>query len=201
MLFGYFAIPPAQAALAGNNIIITEVLYDTPGTDGDEEWFELFNPTPADINVTNWKVSDNYANYTLPNATVVSGGYLTVAKLTAGFNALYGYDPDIDGLDLFFGNSGDQCVLYDADNNTIDLVAWEDYLPGWDVSAVHTSIRRVNETDTDTVGDWEDSATIGDPGFGTYVVIIPEFTKSTIGIIFLLFGILTFVGLSYRKKK
>ncbi|OLS29357.1 MAG: hypothetical protein HeimAB125_22690, partial [Candidatus Heimdallarchaeota archaeon AB_125] len=40
-LFGCFVIP-SSIACTGEGVLITEVLYDTPGTDADEEWIELF---------------------------------------------------------------------------------------------------------------------------------------------------------------
>ena len=111
------------------------------------------------------------------------------------------YDPDIEGFTLFLGNSGDQLILYDDLNVTVDFAYWEGYVAGWDVAATHTTIRRNTTIDTDTVSDWEDSTTIGDPGSGIYIVIIPEFTTTIIGLVFLSIGILSLVGLSYRKKK
>jgi len=201
LLLGCFIIPSTQASIAGDNILITEVLYDTPGTDSDEEWIELFNPTVAEINVTNWIIGDNVDNYTIPLAVIPSGGYLTIARVAAGFNALYTYDPDIEGLTLYLGNSGDKLTLYDESDVIIDFVAWENYVEGWTIGAQYTTIRRINSTDTDTVDDWENSLTTGDPGFGDYVLIIPELPQSLASIFLVLTGIATIVGLSYRKKR
>ncbi|MHA1973179.1 MAG: fibronectin type III domain-containing protein, partial [Candidatus Hodarchaeales archaeon] len=156
-----------QSNPAGTNIIITEVLYDTPGTDSDEEWLELYNPTDSAISLIGWTLTDNAGSFTL-SGTVPANGYFIIARVAAGFNALYGFDPDLSGMSLYLGNTGDQLILKDNNGVEVDFVAWEGYVTGWDVSAYHTTIYRPSETDTDTVADWSDSGTTGDPGTGPY---------------------------------
>ncbi|MFW9994176.1 MAG: Ig-like domain-containing protein [Candidatus Odinarchaeota archaeon] len=157
----------AQASPAGDNVIITEVLYDTPGTDADEEWVEFYNPTGSAISLNGWILSDNVDSYTL-SGTIIAGGYYTVARYAAGFNNLYGFNPDLSGMTLYLGNSGDQLTLKDSGGIDVDFVAWESYVAGWSVSATYTTIHRITAVDTDTVNDWENSGTIGDPGTGDY---------------------------------
>lgn len=200
LIVGYFFNPPAYSSPSGDQIIITEVLYDTPGTDADEEWFELFNPTDDAVNLTDWTIEDNVDTFTFPLVSIPAKGYLVIAKNAIGFNNIYGFDPDVSGLNLFLGNSGDKLTLYNNDSVEVDFVAWEEGEPGWDVSAVHTTIRRINATDTDTVADWEDSTTIGNPGEGSYI-IIPELPNSLASVFVLLISTLTIVGLRFRRKK
>jgi hypothetical protein len=52
-----------------SDVLITEVLYDTPGTDSIDEWIELYNPTGSAIDIT----ADGYVhNPSLNNETTES---------------------------------------------------------------------------------------------------------------------------------
>jgi hypothetical protein len=52
-----------------SDVLITEVLYATPGTDSIEEWIELYNPTGSAIDIT----ADGYVyNPSLNNETTES---------------------------------------------------------------------------------------------------------------------------------
>ncbi len=161
---GYYS----SSNTTGTNIIITEVLYDTPGTDSVEEWIELYNPTGNAISLSGWTISDNAGTFTL-SGSIAPFGFLVLARDSAGFNALYGFNPDIVmGSAIALSNSGDQLVLKDNSGQQVDFVAWENYVSGWSISAVHTTIYRPSATDTDTVNDWADSGTLGTPGSGNY---------------------------------
>jgi phosphatidylserine/phosphatidylglycerophosphate/cardiolipin synthase-like enzyme len=43
-------------------VTLSEVMYDPVGTETDEEWVELHNPTGAAINVGGWQLVDNAAS-------------------------------------------------------------------------------------------------------------------------------------------
>ena len=154
----------------GTNLIITEVLYDTPGCDSTCEWVEIFNPSSTAISVAGWTLEDNAKANTLPSVTIPSGGYLVLARDNAGFQSLYGFLPD--GLiTLALGNTGDQLTLKDDTGAVVDFVAWESYVAGWTVSAADTTIHRLSDAlqmpiDTDGSSDWADSGTLGTPGSG-----------------------------------
>ncbi|RMG33884.1 MAG: hypothetical protein D6732_11180 [Methanobacteriota archaeon] len=155
---------------SGTNLIITEVLYDTPGCDSTCEWVEIFNPTSTSISVAGWTLEDNTKGNALPSVTIPSGGYLVLARDNAGFQSLYGFLPD--GLiTLALGNSGDQLTLKDDAGTVVDFVAWESYVTGWSASAVDGTIHRLSDSsqmpiDTDTGSDWADSGSLGTPGSG-----------------------------------
>ncbi len=168
-----------NASLTGDNIIITEVLYDAPSDDATQEWFELFNPTDTSVDLAGWTIEDNYDTYDL-SGIVPAEGYYVVAKQTAAFNSLYGFNPDLDGLTLALGNSGDLLTLYDDESTLVDSVAWEK--SGWPISAVDTTIRRISLLDTDSYSDWEATGSLGDPGDGPYVGILLDDTPPTVNI-------------------
>ncbi|WP_127015608.1 lamin tail domain-containing protein [Anoxybacter fermentans] len=143
--------------LASNTVVISEVYYDTPGTDSKEEYIELYNMSSSAIDLSNWTLTDNYSTYTLPGGTVIqSQSTLIIAKDSNGFNSLFGFNPDISGLSLALSNSGDQLILKDSSGNAVDYVAWEGYVTGWNIYAkTGNSIERnPADVDTDTESDW-----------------------------------------------
>ncbi|MHA1219882.1 MAG: lamin tail domain-containing protein, partial [Candidatus Heimdallarchaeaceae archaeon] len=170
---------------SGDNILISEVLYDapTPGGDATEEWFELFNPTDSAVDLTDWTIDDNYATLIL-SGSIPAKGYFVVAKNTAAFNALYGFDPDLtlDWGSFALSNSGDFLTLYDNQSSEVDFVAWENAVSGWSVSAIDKTIRRKYVVDTDTGVDWENSGSLGDPGDGIYDEILTDVTNPLVNI-------------------
>ncbi len=139
------------------HVVISQVGYDTPGTDELEEFFDLYNPTGAAIDLSGWTVSDNLGSWTLPAGTSVpAGGFISVARDAGGFAALYGLSPDVEGLSLALGNTGDVLILSDAASTEVDRVAWEGFEPGWDMAAATgDAIERADPTaDTDSPADW-----------------------------------------------
>ena len=169
---------------SGDNIIITEVLYDAPDSDTTEEWFELFNPTDSAIDLTGWSIDDNFDTLSL-SGSIPAKGYFVVARDTAAFNSLYGFDPDLGGGwgSVALNNNGDFLTLYDNLSSEIDFVAWENAVSGWSVSSSDgTTIRRKYVVDTDTVVDWENSGSLGDPGDGPYDEILTDVTSPLVNI-------------------
>jgi len=164
--------------IAGTGLLFSEIFYDTPGTDSDEEWIEIYNSTGSSLSLDNWTVTDNNGTgsvYTFPaNTTIESGTYLTVAANSVGFTSLYSYDADLYGSVPALNNTGDALLLKNSAGQLIDAVAWEGGasagLPnGWgsasDPSApTGSTILRTNSgTDTDSFSDWSISGSNGNP--------------------------------------
>ncbi len=181
LFFGNYIAYSTFSSISGDNIIITEVLYDTPGTDAEEEWFELFNPTDFDVNLIDWTIEDNFGSFSL-SGIIPAKGYYVVARQTAAFNSLYGFDPDLGKLTLALSNTGDKLTLFNNESTEVDFVAWENEEPGWTIFAQHTTIRRTTVVDTDTVDDWENSGSLGDPGDGPYDEILLDTTPPSVMI-------------------
>ena len=155
-----------------SHVIISEVLYDTPGTDSNEEWIELYNPTSSAVDLSGWTISDNSRTYTIASGTIIlAGGFLIFARSTTGFNALYGFNPDFGDLNLALGNSGDKLSLKDSSGTEIDFVAWENYVAGWDITAStgQTIVRTSLTIDTDSVSDWQVAPSNGGPGIASFI--------------------------------
>ena len=135
-------------------VLIAQVAYDTVGDDALEEFADLFNPTGSAQPLDGWTLTDNYGTWSFPAGTSVeAGAYLTVARDAGGCATLYGIDPDVSGLSLSLGNSGDYLSLSDGATE-VDYVAWES--AGWAITApMGDSVERLGPyTDTDVVDDW-----------------------------------------------
>ncbi len=183
--YGYFNLGtiegitlPAHANTTNTNVLITEVEYDPTQSGGDApwEWIELYNPTGAAIDMGGWTLSDNHDTFTFPanGVTIAPGEYFLIVNDTVSFNTEHpGIVPDLE-MDpggngaLKLSNSGDQLILADDGANSVDYVAWENYVAGWSATGnAGESICRGDVTDTDTTNDWV-SHCVPDPSTGSY---------------------------------
>ncbi len=159
-------------------VVMSEVFYDTPGVDGDEEWIELYNNCPVTVDIGGWKIKDNNgtgATFTIPSGeSIEPGTFFTIAADSTGFDTLYGYEPDISGNLPALNNTGDALTLEDSYGNMMDAVAWEGGAgagvpTGWgsasapSASTGSTIVRSDETTDTDTYSDWTTASSNGNP--------------------------------------
>gem|GEM_PF-6229190 len=76
--------PPAPGPRYSQAIVISEFLPNPDGSDSGEEWVELFNPSNADVDLSDWKLDDQgqavgSSAYTFPkNSVIKAQGYLVV---------------------------------------------------------------------------------------------------------------------------
>lgn len=150
-----------------SNVLITEVMYDSPGNDSLQEWVELTNTGCTEQSLDGWTLSDNSSHYSL-SGTILPSESLTIARSTEGFYDLYQKYPDRDDLSLQLGNSGDYLKL-NNNNVNVDLVAWENKISGWPINARNRPIERNNSNDTDNVSDWQVNTHIGNPNEFSYL--------------------------------
>lgn len=137
--------------------MISEVYYDTVGNDSYEEYVEIYNGTNQSVDLTGYTLRDNVGTFTIPSGTLIgSGQHLVVARDAAGFQALFGFTPDVSGMTLSFSNSGDQVILEDPAKNELDFVAFEGYVTGWNIEAKTGDVifRSDLALDNDIVTDW-----------------------------------------------
>jgi hypothetical protein len=107
---------------------ITEISYNPPesGTDSTE-YIEIYNPTSAAINMAGYSFSQG-VTYTFPSVSVSAGGYLVVAVDSVAMQNRFGIIArQWTGGGL--SNGGEDIVLVDALNNTIDSVDYDDGSP------------------------------------------------------------------------
>lgn len=144
------------------NVLVTEVLYDSPADDQRSEWIELSNTGCETVSLDGWSIRDNASTFAL-NGQIGANQTLVLARNSYGFEELHGFRPDVSNLSLSLGNSGDYLELRDR-TKTVDVVAWENKLSGWSINARDRSIYRVSAQDTDSVNDWKVSNGVGNPG-------------------------------------
>ncbi|MGK0250192.1 MAG: serine protease [Oleispira sp.] len=147
------------------NLLISEVLYDTPNNDSTEEYVELFNAGCDVIDLSQYQISDNGSSYNL-QGSLASGEYFTVAANSAGFNSLFNLLPNLSGMPLALGNSGD-FVRLNKGAQEIDVVAWEGGISGWSLNVRDVSIHRTTVLNTKSEADWSASSNPGTPGTGS----------------------------------
>ncbi len=179
-------------------VVFSEIFYDTPGTDSVEEWIELYNNSPMEVDISGWTIKDNNGSgttYTIPSGKKMAAySYYTIALNSTGFGNLYDYDADLYGSFSSLNNSGDALILKDGDGTEKDAVAWEGGAAagvptGWgsasapSVSTGGTIVRTDVSADTDTYSDW---STLSDNGFPqtqdvSFLVVFNEVYYDTTG--------------------
>ena len=145
------------------HVLVSEVLYDPPGTESNEEWVELYNPTSRPVDLSGWTLTDSTG--TVQTATVDRGrvlpahGTFVWARSGSTFQTLYGFAADQSSLNLSLANTGESVTLKDRSGAVVDYVGFE--LAGWPVAGTNTSIQRRSAEDTDTAADWEAAPEMG----------------------------------------
>jgi endonuclease I len=159
--FAAFSLP-TQA-----DILISEVLYDPPNSlDASLEWVEFFNSGCDAVDLSTYTLQDNQGSLNL-SGTIQPNSYLIFANKADAFISKYGFAPNLTGMTLALGNSGDRLLLK---NNGVDVdrVAWENNLTGWTIAAVDISIYRLDNTQPATNDHWAVSIT-DSPGTGPLI--------------------------------
>ncbi len=176
---GAIAVDNTTASVIEPPIVyISEVYYDTIGTDSAEEWIELYNAGTSTVDLSNWTITDNNGIGTVLTLTagssIAAGTHFTVARNQLGFNALYGIDADLYKSFFSLNNTGDALILKDNNGNELDAIAWESggtggAPVGWcangdPIAPTGSTIQRTNPTvDTDTCLDWSVLGNNGNP--------------------------------------
>ncbi len=133
----------AGAALAANELIVTEIMYNSTEST-DVEWIELYNNSGAPLDLTGWwLVDDDPVEHThIPlSGTMAAGEVKVLAGTEALFTAKY---PGVTNLfPVFFqtygvewslGNGGDSVNIYDAADEPVFTMTYDDAAP-WPVEA------------------------------------------------------------------
>lgn len=166
-------------------LLISEIYYDTPRVDAEEEWIEIANVGSEAVSLDGIKVGDapfpgsreGMLRFP-PDAVIAPQRAIIVAQSAAGFRALFGRNPDYEIRDsdaavpdvlsyeiwaqgdVALNNNGDEVLLLDASDIVLDAVSYGDSVEFLDPSVPGAlqgqSIARIPATcDTDTAGDWQ----------------------------------------------
>jgi len=122
---GAFVLLASASWVAGQSVHINEIMYHPPSEDVREEFVELYNAGPTNVNVGGWRL-DRGVTFTIPtNTTISSGGFLIIAADTAAFSALYpGAGPVVGNWVGVLSNTRNTIELEDANGDRVDLVEY-----------------------------------------------------------------------------
>lgn len=124
-------VPEARAF--GDQVKITEIMYDLEGTDTDREWIEIQNVTAADINISGWKFYDGSnhllnappANGGQGSLVIPSGGFAVITQNAVTFLSEHAsYQGTVIDSVMALNNTGDTIRILDATNQVMDEVAY-----------------------------------------------------------------------------
>ena len=116
------------------NPVINEIFYHENHGTGPEnsltEWIELYNPSAAGVDLSEWSFSQGIT-FTFPPGTILPGtSYLVIAADPPSFNSIHpGADTGGNILGPWVGrlrNSGETITLVDQAGNRIDRVRYAD---------------------------------------------------------------------------
>jgi len=107
-------VATGEAASPGD-VIINEVMQDPSAvSDGEGEWFELYNATSSGIDIDGWVIRDDGSNsHVIDNGgplVVPAKGYLVLGN-NADFATNGGYQCDYEYSSFTLSNSDDEIVL------------------------------------------------------------------------------------------
>ena len=121
---------------AGQDVIITEIMYNPSGTDGSAEWVEIHNTAASSVDISGWYLDDGDGGPWGPVAgstTLPAGDFAVLfdssATTAAGFRA----DWNVPAGSLVCGvgwdslsNSGENLTLRKDDASSSDDVTYDD---------------------------------------------------------------------------
>ncbi|HEY4527208.1 MAG TPA: lamin tail domain-containing protein [Candidatus Paceibacterota bacterium] len=125
--FAFILLTPHAVAAS---VVISEIMYDAPGTDIGHEWIEIFNDGADPISLEGWRLLENGTKHKLTSVssgnTVQPGGYAIIADKAESFHA----DFPAFGGQLFdsafsLSNTGETLGLLDGGGATISSVTYQ----------------------------------------------------------------------------
>lgn len=130
IIFSFLAF---QITLAGNSIVINEIMYNSDGT--DVEFVELYNVSGTAQNLQNWYLLDDNDDHAhcIIDWTLDAGEYLVIAADMSQFTTKYAgvsnINPNVfdnNGNGWSLGNGGDMVRLFDNSGNLHNSVDYND---------------------------------------------------------------------------
>ncbi len=123
---------PGAACGTGANLVMTEIMYNSPESGTDSlEFVEIYNLGNT-INLQGFNISDAFV-FTFPSYTLASGQYVLVAVKSAAIQSTFG-KPSLQWTSGGLSNSGETITLKDIYGNIIDQVTYSPNAP-WPTAA------------------------------------------------------------------
>lgn len=113
-------------AQAESDIVITEIMYNPPGSDS-LEFIELYNKSEFGVNLTGWQFT-NGITHSLAGVFISGNSYIILAKDKGIFEATFGV-PAIEWEDGGLSNSGEALVLRNPQGMIMDTLRYNDNAP------------------------------------------------------------------------
>ncbi len=145
------------------DLVISEIMFNPSGTEPTTEWFEIYNPTGANIDINGYILSDNSGIHTVSGSVIIPAmGYAVLARSGSGVAA-----PSVDYVysTLSLANTGDEVNIQCPDGTLIDVVDYSSFGLGADGASIQLDPSRVGvggATDNDLGSNWFTS-TSNDP--------------------------------------
>lgn len=166
---GAYHLRVQDAPFTGADLVINEIQY-TDACFGGLDWFELYNATDAEIDLSFWTMKDNQDDHVFQfhaGTTIAAGGYLAVAQSAAELVANYGIANVVGDVADGLGSGGDAVRIYDVNLALVDEV-WYGVTAPWPGAPVGTgpSLSLMDPAlDNNDGASWQPSAAAcGTPG-------------------------------------
>ncbi len=126
----------AYAAVFAQDVVITEINYNSAPAYDTEDWLEFYNNADFVADMSGWLFKDaNDSNiFVFPEHTYLDiGEFLVLCRDTAAFK---GFNPEVDNIigniDFNLSNGGELIRLYDDQENIVDSLTYDDQ-PPWPI--------------------------------------------------------------------
>lgn len=118
-----------NAPARNTDIVINEIMYKPPDTQGKGEYVELFNRGKQTVNLSDWVLTGGIDFIFPPNTKLKGGEYLVIAADAGLLRSFHGAISVLGNFSGKLSNEGDQLRLLDEKGNLVDEV---DYQTGGD---------------------------------------------------------------------
>jgi len=128
-----FATPGSGCYSVVDDIVITELFYNPPGTESDSlEFIEIYNNGSGTVSLDGCYFSQGI-EFAFPDVEMDAGDYIVITKNIDLFLQVFGYPAyEWTGGDL--SDEGEIVELNDGGDNTVDVAQYSSVLP-WDTLA------------------------------------------------------------------
>jgi hypothetical protein len=168
----YLEVGFTTPAATTTHVVINEVYYNvdtsSKGTNNNNQWVEVYNPTASAVDISGWQICDNSTCDIIPASTplIPAKGFAIIANNASTWNTYWTLpsatikialgSPIGNRLDI---SPGDRLILKDAGSATIDAMSWgndaSQLNPAVPVSLIGNSLARIIKGyDNDSANDW-----------------------------------------------
>ncbi len=159
-------------------VVISEINYHSSDEFNPDDWIELHNPTENEVDISGWRITDkkDSTGFIVPANTVIDTmGYWVLSEDLDQFSQLFQDVENVTGdLGFSLSNGGETIWLYNADDQLVDSVSYDDSSP-WPVQADGngpTLSLRDPQLDNSIGQSWMASNRYGTPGVANNTVTV-----------------------------